>query len=382
MVSSWYNENSMSDHFYPYREQQKKNGAVPIREYQEPKQHHARAHHHHRRLPNHGQFHRWVQIAIGGCIVIFLGFIGFVYAYNAYQRSQVIEMTPSAVPSATPTATRTPSPTMTPTPTLFQPQFPNPTFQAAYEQTINVQTAKVAFVSDVTTTVGQPNDARTYSLSSRVEGYLVGSAIDDTMQTEVRITYRSDESRNIAFRQILVGENLYLQQSTASDTWTQRERSDYNRLYENQPIDATAYAYNLLDTLFSDGKTFLRSIDPTSIEEEEPRTIEDRSYTPFRFTILIPRYLEILRQDQNTTEFILEDAEKILRNAAISGTIYVAESGYIERIEFTGSNLTQISDEDAVQLGITTTHSMSVLALFSEFNDPLSIVPPPEDQVE
>ncbi|MFW5703922.1 MAG: hypothetical protein ACOCXQ_03725 [Patescibacteria group bacterium] len=380
------NQSDHSEHsFFPYREQEKEHGSVPIPEYTQLENEPSPPASHvntdlgegAKRLQQIKKYLFRISIGLIGVLVIL--FI-CIYAYNSYKRAQIAN---SITPTPIPSPSATPFPTATPTPTLFQPQFPDPQFQAAYEQTTMVSTAKIAFIGRAETTVLNTEEDQKTELASRSEGYLVGSAVDDTMQTELRITYIDDETRNASFRQILVGDHLYLQQSSATDLWKQRERSDYNRLYENQPLDATAYAYNMLDTLFSSGKTFLRAIEPSSIEQQEPRQVAETELIPYTFVMNISRYLETLRNDPNANEYIVEDAERILANATVRGRIYLnPDTGYIERIEFIGENFTQISSEEAQELGIQATHTMQVLAILSDFNEPLEIVPPPVDSIE
>lgn len=367
------------DSFYPFRVQAASGQTVEIPEYTPEslaEEHHHSAH----RERSERQFPPLLRnILIGfGVLIFLLGCFIWFYNQNARQR-----MAASITPTRTPSPTLTPTPSATPTPTQIQPRFPDALLQEAYTNTTNVSTAKVAFVSTVETTINQPTDQTQQKLRSNVSGYLVGSAVDDTMQTELRIAYAEDDSRNAEFRQILVGDNLYLQTNTSGRIWDRRERSDYNRLYENQPIDATAYTYNMLDTLFSSGKALFRAIDASSVQPQPEREIDGKKYAPFVFRLTVQDYIQALERDPDTTEYILEDARKILSNASISGTIFVnKETRFIERLEYTGTNFTQISSEDSQDLlGITTTQDMNVVAIFSDFNAPLTIIPPPEQEV-
>jgi hypothetical protein len=364
------------DSFYPFRVQIASGQAVEIPEYTpEEGQHHP--HHHERTKQQFPPILRNILIGFGVLIFLLSCFI-WVYNWNARQR-----MTASITPTQIPSPTLTPIPSATPTPTQIQPRFPDALLQEAYTNTTSVSTAKVAFASTVETTINQPTNQTQQKLRSNVSGYLVGSAIDDTMQTELRIAYADDESRNAEFRQILVGDNLYLQTNTSGRMWDRRRRSDYNRLYENQPLDATTYAYNMLDTLFSSGKALFRAIDVSTVQPQPEREIDGKTYAPYVFRLTVQDYIQALERDPDTTEYILEDARKILANASISGTIFVnKDTRFIERLEYTGTNFTQISNEDSQNLlGITTTHNMSVVAIFSEFNAPLTIIPPPEQEV-
>lgn len=381
------------DEFYPFRIQEEVHGKVNVPEYTSLHGHIQDGHHVHKHTQDHNFemvnrsrasfYPKWVQIAAVGFGMFCLAGIIAIWIFNSYTRQQIAQSMP---PTSIPTPTLSPTATPTPTPPLFEPQFPDSDFQAAYNKTTTVSSAKIAFIAQVETTINQ--NARTdapeqFTLRSNAQGYLVGSAVDDTMQTELRIAYADDQNRNASFQQILVGEELYIKKSASGDLWSRRQRSDYNRLYENQPIDATAYAYNMLDTLFSEGKAFLRAIEPSSLRREGERDIDGKKYIPYVFQMNIPRYIETLERDPNGNAFIIEDAQKILSEAQINGTVFVnKDTGYIERIEFTGANLTQISDEEAVQLGITATHSMQVLALFTDINAPLTIVPPPGNEVE
>lgn len=381
------------DEFYPYRVQEEAHGKVDVPEYTALHNHMNDGHHVHHHTQDHNfdlvdrsrkqLYPKWLQIAaVGFGIFCFLG-IAAIWMFNDYTRQQIAQQVDVTV---SPTPTVTPSPTPSPTPTLFQPQFPDGELQAAYSKTTTVSSAKVAFVAQVETSINQNtrSDApEQFTLRSNAQGYLVGSAVDDTMQTELRIAYADDDSRNASFQQILVGEDLFIKKSSSGELWKRRQRSDYNRLYENQPIDATAYAYNMLDTLFSEGKAFLRAIDAGSIQREGDRDIDGKKFVPYKFRLDIPRYIETLERDPNANAFIIEDARKILSEAQVTGTLFInKDTGYIERIEFIGDNFTQISDEEAVQLGITAKHRMQVLALFTDYNAPLTIVPPPENEVE
>lgn len=300
---------------------------------------------------------------------------GFIYLYNerARQRYQAqLALTPQ------PTTSPTPSTTPSPTPTQKVSQFSDPVLQGAYNNTLAVQSMRVGFISDVKTKTSQQDTNETIELSARAEGYFYGVTDGNTIQTELRIiqTDRPD-AQPAFFGQILANNRLFIKRN--SDNWVERDRSDFNKLYENQPIDATAYAYNMVDTLFTQSRALLRAIDQNTIQSEPDENIDGKPMKVYSFQFSNLDYINALQFDANTKEFTLEDARKILVNAYITGKVYVdPEKKLIIRIQTTGTNFTQIARQEAEQqhLGITTTHDITMIANLLDFNQPISLQPP------
>ncbi|MCX7997120.1 MAG: hypothetical protein N2691_05230 [Patescibacteria group bacterium] len=347
------------DGFYPYLEQQKHGRAdVPVVE----------------SLEEHHRHHYRPRKKIDWLVVILLLLVAagaFIFAYNRQARERYM-----AELALTPTVTPTiiPSPTATPTPTMRVPQFPYPDLQEAYEKTTNAQTMRAGFISDVITTYTR-DDGSEQKLESRAEGYLFGASDGTTIQTELRITQKDDPSKTAFFGQILVDNELFIKLDT--DDWVRRNRSDYNKLHENQPIDATAYAYFLLDTLFTRSKALLRGIDERSVVREPDTQLDGKQVQQYTFGLSIAEYLAALERDPNTAAFTIKDARKILANATVSGRIFVdPETKYILRIQASASNLTQISTDEQVELGVRTSHQMAMVANLLDFDTPLSLVAP------
>lgn len=348
-------DNKNEESFYPYREQEKSgNVVVPILDPGHE-------------LPPPRNKPSWMVIAIMAVILFF----AFILSYNTYarQRNQAsITPTPSKMP------TWTPVPSFTPIPTQKVSQFGPPQLQSAYTQTLGVQTLKAAFISNVHTTIVKTDGAES-TVDSKVEGYLFGTADGKTIQTELRISYNAQPERTAFFGQILVDDRLFMKVN--EQDWEERNRSDYNKLYENQPIDATAYAYNMLDTLFTNSKALLRGIDTNSIAPQPDEQIDGKPVQVYTFNISIPDYIDALQKDPNTTPFTLEDAKKIMGSAKITGKLYVdTSSNYIVRIVLGGSSFTQINTEQSQLLGQTTTHSIEMVANLVDFNTPLSLKAP------
>jgi hypothetical protein len=343
------------DSFYPYREQEKAGTAeVPILD---------PAH----ELPAPHKRISWPVILIGGVILFF----AVVLSYNTYARNrdkQGMTPTPSTLP------TWTPVPSFTPVPTQKVSAFSSPQLQAAYNQTLGVQTMKAAFISNVHT-LNTKNTGEQWTVDSKVEGYLFGTADGNTIQTELRISYSAQPERTAFFGQILVDNRLFMKVN--EQDWIERDRSDYNKLYENQPIDATAYAYNMLDTLFTNSKALLRGIDASSIQQEADQQIDGKTVQVYSFNLSVPDYINELQKDPKTTSFTLSDAKKIMESAKINGQLYVdPAANYIVRITLNGSNFTQINTDQSQLLGQTTTHSIDMIANLVEFNAPLSLKAP------
>lgn len=349
-----------SEEFYPYREQQKHGrDEIPVVESLE--------HHHEFHAKQTKRRPGWLAVAILGFFLLF----GGVVLYNRQARERQLARL-ALTPTTTPTPT--PSPTVTPTPTLRVPQFPDAVLQAAYEKTTAARTMRAGFRSDVRTTYVR-EDGSEQIIESLAEGYLFGTTDGETIQTELRVTQKDDPSRAAFFGQILVNDQLFMK--TDSNNWVLRNRSDYNKLYENRPIDATAYAYNLLDTLFTQSRAFLRGIDEGSVTREADAQIEGKPAQVFRFALSIPLYLEALERDPKTADFTLTDARKILADSNISGQLFVdAETGYIIRIQAQAGNLSQISTIESRELGVRAFHSMSMVANLLDFDMPISLAAP------
>jgi hypothetical protein len=355
-MESSYDPNS----FYPYRVQEEHGSAPEIKHRDHP-------------VPPPRRFRVspvWIVVAVLGAVS---GFV-LVYNNNARERQRtMLALTPS------PTMSPVPTPTFTPTPTQRMLRLPDPTLQSAYDRTVSASSMKAAFVSDVRTRRVISSENREETIESRVEGYLFGASDGSPIQTELRITFAKDPNRTAFFGQILVEDQLYMKTNT--DLWVKRDKSDYNKLYENQPIDATAYAYNMLDTLFTNHKALLRGIDESSIRREGDEDIEGKRMTPFSFSLNIGEYIAAMERDDQTAAFSVQDARAILRDARVNGTLYVdSTSGYIARITLTGTNLVQISTQESEQLGVSASHDMAMLANLVDYNAPLTLQAPPEDQ--
>lgn len=343
------------DSFYPFREQEKAGTTeVPILDPGHE-------------LPPPRNKPSWLII----CIFLVALFFAFVLGYNTYARHRnelAVTPTPTVLPSWTPV------PSFTPVPTQKLSQFAFPPLQTAYTQTMGAQTMKAAFVSNVITAITF-NSGSSQQVNSRVEGYLFGSTEGNPIQTELRISYSAEPSRTAFFGQILVDNRLFMKVN--ENNWEERDKSDYNKLYENQPIDATAYAYNMLDTLFTNSKALLRGIDSNTVKEEPVEQIDGKTMQVYSFNLSVPDYLDALQKDPKTTKFTLEDAKKIMTNASVGGKLYVdPSSNYIVRITLSGTNFTQINTDQSQLLGQTTTHAIDMIANLVDFNTPLSLKPP------
>lgn len=351
-----------SEGFYPYREQQQngKDPEIPVVASLEE--------HHSAHKPKPKKRPSILVIAI--LIILAFGLFVFFYNRKARERQQ-------ANLALTPTITITPTPTSTPTPTPPQrtPRFPDPQLQSAYDNTVNANSMRAGFISDVRTRIVHTDSNEESFIDSRAEGYLTGAADGSTIQTELRITQTNDPSRSGFFGQILVNNRLFMK--TNDKDWEERDRSDYNKLYENQPIDATAYAYNLLDTLFTQSKAVLRGIDEATVKAEADDTIDGKAVKVYSFSLSVPEYLNALNRDANVPQFTRDDAKKILQNANLLGRAYVdPATNYIVRLQISGANLTQISTEQSSELGIVTTHDMGMIANLLDFNQPVTLQPP------
>ncbi len=299
----------------------------------------------------------------------------FIFLYNQRARQQQLAqlaLTPQPSPSLTP------STTPSPTPTQKVSQFSDPVLQEAYSNTLAVQTMRVGFISDVTTYTIDQQTNETQELTARAEGYFYGYTDGNTIQTELRIvqTNRLD-AQPAFFGQILAENRLFIKRN--SENWLERDRSDFNKLYENQPIDATAYAYNMVDTLFTQSRALLRAIDQNTIKPEADEEIDEKQIKVYSFQFSNLDYLNALEFDANTKEFTLKDARKILVNATIIGKVYVDPvEKRIIRIQTDGKNFTQIARQEAEQqqLGIVTTHDIRMIANLLDFNQPISLQPP------
>lgn len=347
-------DNNTLESFYPYREQEKSGGVVvPVLDPGHE-------------LPSQKNKPPWMIISLFAVVLIF----AFILSYNTYarQRNQTITPTPTKLP------TWTPVPSFTPVPTQKVSQFSSPQLQTAYNQTLGVQTLKTAFISNVHTTIVKTSGEES-TVDSRVEGYLFGTADGNTIQTELRISYSAQPERTAFFGQILVDNRLFMKVN--DQNWEERNRSDYNKLYENQPIDATAYAYNMLDTLFTNSKALLRGIDVTTIAQQPDEQIDGKSVQVYTFNISVPDYIDALQKDPKTTAFTLEDAKKIMGSAKITGKLYVdTSSNYIVRIVLGGNSFTQINTDQSQLLGQTSTHSIEMIANLVDFNTSLSLKAP------
>ena len=344
-----------NESFYPFREQEKSGEVVvPILDPGHE-------------LPPPRKKFSWLMILI---LLVAL-FFAFVLSYNAYARRRIqlaITPTPTILPSWTPV------PSFTPVPTQKVSEFSSPQLQSAYNQTIGAQTMKAAFISQVHT-VNTKTGGEESSVDSRVEGYLFGTSDGNTIQTELRISYSAQPASTAFFGQILVDNRLFMKVN--ENSWEERDRSDYNKLYENQPIDATAYAYNILDTLFTNSKALLRGIDTSTVLQQPDEQIDGKTVQVYTFNLSVPDYLNALQSDTKTTKFTLEDAKKIMNSAKITGKLYVdPASNYIVRIGLNGSNFTQINTDQSQLLGQTTVLSIDMIANLVDFNSPLSLKAP------
>lgn len=351
------------DGFYPFRIQQESQPSeVPVIE------HHDDIHKLNETVPKKRKSIPTFAVILMAVLVLLLA---FVYGYNTLERRKIeqqLSLTPSVSPSPIPTKTPTP------TPTQKVSLFSDPLVQEAYNNTITTRSMRVGFLSDVKTNILSEESGETEHIEAKIEGYFLGNTDGNTIQTELRITQNGSD-RTAFFGQILVNNQLFIKRN--EDRWVERDRSDFNKLYENQPIDATAYAYNMVDTLFTNSKALLRAIDENTVQPLPDETIDDKPVKVFTFQFSNIDYINALQFDENTKEFTLEDAKKILVNAGINGKIYIdPETKTIIRIELAGTNFTQIAKDEAVQLGIITTHDITLVANLLDFNKPVSLEPP------
>ncbi len=355
---------SQPHEFYPYRVQEKA-GTAQVHTLESHEDIHKLHENARNRTPS-----KLILILIPATLIV-----GFILFYNqqARLRSQAqLALTPKPSPSITPSVTPTP------TPTQKMSQFADPVLQEAYINTLAVQSMRVGFISDVTTKVLDQQTSQTQELTARAEGYFYGQTDGNTIQTELRIIQTNRANAQPAFfGQILAENRLFIKRN--SDNWVERNRSDFNKLYENQPIDATAYAYNMVDTLFTQSKALLRAIDQNTIKADPDEEIDGKQIKVYSFQFSNIDYLNALKFDANTKEFTLEDARKILVNATITGKVYVDPvEKRIIRLQTNGTNFTQIAREEAEQqnLGIMTTHDITMIANLLDFNQPVSLQPP------
>lgn len=342
------------DSFYPYRLQQSNPPSPSIDFPEEPPR------------------KSWIPVFL----VVAFGFLMLV-AYLKIARS-----TPSIGTTPTPTIMPSPTvtPTFTPTPTQKISRFQDPLLQTAYDQTITAGTLRVVFTSDVITTTTVPTSGAEQKVQSSAIGYIIGYTDGTTMQTELQISLAGNASQTALFGQILVGDQLYIKTNADTD-WKKRDRSDFNKLYENQPIDATAYAFNMFDTLFSTSKALLRAIEEGSVQKQPEVEIEGKKLIPYTVILNKDEYIAALSKDDTTAEFSVTDARVILQNASLRGTLYVDPTiNMIVQISIEATNLTQISREQSSQLGITTTHDIKATGKLNEFNRPVSILPPDQSR--
>lgn len=339
------------DSFYPYRLQQQQNPPSPSID-----------------IPQHPPRRSWFPVFM----VVAFGFLMLVAYLKIARSTETVTVTPT--PSIIPSPTVTP--TFTPTPTQKILQFQDATLQSAYNQTITAGTMRIVFTSDVTTTTTVPTSGAEQKVRSSAIGYIIGYTDGSTMQTELQISLAGNDAQTALFGQILVGDQLYIKTNADTD-WKKRDRSDFNKLYENQPIDATAYAFNMFDTLFSQSKALLRGIDEASVQKQSEVDLEGKKLTPYTFVLNKDEYISALAKDDSTAEFSVEDARVILQNAAVTGTLYVdSATNFIVQVTIDARNLTQISREQSSQLGISTTHDITATGKLNEFNRPVSILPP------
>jgi hypothetical protein len=355
--------NNDPDSFYPYRVQQEhQQSEIPTID--SPDDIH--------KQPEEPKKKKVVSPLVITIIVItLLG--GFVFFYNENARNRAsgyISLSPSPTPSLAPTVTPTP------TPTQKVSTFTDPLLQEAYNNTLNVNTMRVGFLSDVLTKTDNQDDTPDQEITVRVEGYFLGATDGNTIQTELKILQTNYPNAQPAFfGQILVNNRLFMKRN--DEQWIERDRSDFNKLYENQPIDATAYAYNMVDTLFTQSRALLRAIDQNTVAAMPDEQIDEKTMKVYSFQFSNNDYINALRFDSNTKEFTLLDAEKILVNANITGKVYVdPEKKLITRIQTDGTNYTQITQQQASQLGIITTHNIKMTANLLDFNEPLSLQAP------
>lgn len=362
--------------FYPFREQEKE-GIAQVHYEEYPKSTKSQQ-------PNDVTGNTDKRSIISNTVIIILG-IGIIAILSLLiyfdsgqdflagpEPTPTLTPAPSLTPTNTPTPTPTFTPTLTPTPTLIRPQFNDPDIQAAFDTMLNARSYRVQYESDVTSTTIE-NGGSEARVQSQVNGIIFGSTNSQNLQIELQVINVADPNRAAVYEQIVTPDQVFFRNITADQLWKRRQTSDYNRLTENFPFDASTYAYNFADSLFSDSRALIRSIIPASLSEEDRLG----NLVRFRFRVSIPEYLRALELDSRVPKDILDREAEIVSSAQIEGTLTInIENQLIEDLRFSALDLTGIPVEESTQLNQIKIHDMQVRINITDVNDSFRISPP------
>lgn len=258
---------------------------------------------------------------------------------------------------------------------------PKQQLEAAINQTNSVESAYVDFDSNVTTRVTNVKNGLSQSLKNSLTGYLTGSTNGKLGKAEVRISSAANPGVEVVIEVItLEDETSYVKGPATGQKWLKITKEEAEK--DKTPIDASLFAFNILETVFSENKALFKAVEENSVTVLEEYQRDGVTYKKYQADIATPTYLDALAQDTDTTEKEIDNSRQILDSAVITALFEVnTKTGYITHLEVEANNVKQIPTPESEQLGLTAQHNIVLKAELSRFGLPVTITPPSEDEI-
>jgi len=256
-------------------------------------------------------------------------------------------------------------------------QTPYDKLLSALEKTSSAKTLYAEYRNKVISSISQSKTGVTQTLSNNVDGSISGSTDGKTGQAEMKIWSDLAPDRSIMVSVVNTENGDWYVKNAASPKWQKFTKEEYKKQTESSPTDASLYGLNILGTLFAENQALLKSVKKDTVESLGKETADATTYSKYRVEISTPDFINALSTDKDRTPNEVNDSKTILQNSVLSAIFYVEDStNYVKKLHVEAKKLQQIPNAQADQLGIRTTHDITLDADLSRFNVATNISAP------